>query len=87
MTDMLCIAFSDGISQDSEEVADGLVLDFDSAGRVIGIEIEDASQIVDISRLDVSGLPLANIANGADEDVMPFKYSESTNFKRRREDE
>jgi uncharacterized protein YuzE len=60
-TDMLYIAFVEGISQESEEIADGVVLDFDSAGRVIGIEIEDASQIVDISRLDVSGLPLADM--------------------------
>jgi len=43
-TDMLYIRLVDGISTESEEVAPGVVLDFDEHNRVIGVEIEDASK-------------------------------------------
>jgi uncharacterized protein YuzE len=38
-TDMLYIKLGDGVSTESEEVAHGIVLDFDEENRVIGIEI------------------------------------------------
>ncbi|MCI0441233.1 MAG: DUF2283 domain-containing protein [Chloroflexi bacterium] len=52
-TDMLCIRLADGVSTESEEVAHGIVLDFDERNQVIGIEVEDASKLMDISRLEV----------------------------------
>ncbi len=57
-TDMLYIELAEGVSAESEEVAPGIVLDFDEANRVIGIEIEDAGKRVDLSRLEVSALPV-----------------------------
>jgi uncharacterized protein YuzE len=39
-TDMLYIKLAEGASTESEEVAPGIVLDFDEGSRVIGIEIE-----------------------------------------------
>jgi uncharacterized protein YuzE len=60
-TDMLYIVLTSGVSTESEEVAPGVVLDFDDKNRVIGIEIEDASTFIDLSRLEVSALPLANL--------------------------
>jgi uncharacterized protein YuzE len=60
-TDMLYIKLTNGVSTESEEVAPGIVLDFDENNRVIGIEIEDASKLTDLSRLEVSALPLANL--------------------------
>lgn len=60
-TDMLYIQLADGISVESEEVAPGIVLDFDEQNRVIGVEIEDASQFIDLSRLELKALPLANL--------------------------
>jgi uncharacterized protein YuzE len=60
-TDMLYIRLVDGISTDSEEVAPGVVLDFDEHNRVIGIEIEDASRFIDLSRLELRALPVANL--------------------------
>jgi uncharacterized protein YuzE len=60
-TDMLYIKLADGISTESEEVAPGIVLDFNEHNRVIGIEIEDASTFIDLSRLEVSALPVANL--------------------------
>ena len=60
-SDMLYIKLADGSSIESEEVAAGVVLDFDENQRVIGIELEDASQFVDLSRLELLALPLANL--------------------------
>jgi hypothetical protein len=36
-------------------------LDFDAQNRVIGIEIEDAKQVVDFSCLEVSALPIGDL--------------------------
>lgn len=60
-TDMLYIKLADRISTESEEVASGIVLDFDEQNCVIGIEIEDASTLIDLSRLEVLALPVANL--------------------------
>ena len=60
-TDMLYIKLADGVSTESEEVAPGIVLDFDERNRVIGIEIEDASKFIDLSRLEVLALPIVNL--------------------------
>ena len=60
-TDMLYIQLASGVSTESEEVAPGIVLDFDERNRVIGIEIEDASTFIDLSRLEVSALPIADL--------------------------
>ena len=60
-TDMLYIQLAAGVSTESEEVAPGIVLDFDERNQVIGIEIEDASTFIDLSRLELSALPIANL--------------------------
>jgi uncharacterized protein YuzE len=60
-TDMLYIQLTTGVSTESEEVAPGIVLDFDERNQVIGIEIEDASTFIDLSRLELSALPIANL--------------------------
>jgi uncharacterized protein (DUF433 family)/uncharacterized protein YuzE len=60
-TDMLVIELMSGISTESQEVAPGVVIDFDAHDRAIGIEIEDASVIMDLSELRVMAWPLANL--------------------------
>jgi uncharacterized protein YuzE len=60
-TDMLYIKLADGVSIESEEVAPGIVLDFDGQNRAIGIEIEDASTFINLSRLELSALPIAEL--------------------------
>jgi uncharacterized protein YuzE len=60
-TDMLYIKLAAGVSTESEEVAPGIVLDFDEDNQVIGIEIESAGTFIDMSRLDLSALPVANL--------------------------
>jgi len=60
-TDMLYIKLADGISTESEEIAPGVVLDFDEHTRVIGVEIEDAGKFIDLSRLELKSFPLVNL--------------------------
>lgn len=42
--DVLSILLSDGLVEESDETKPGVVLDFDAAGSVVGIEIQDASK-------------------------------------------
>jgi len=57
-TDSLYIEFSDKACEDSDEVAPGVVLDFDAEGHVVGIDIDHASKIVDLSKLEAEALPV-----------------------------
>ncbi|MDW8326014.1 MAG: DUF2283 domain-containing protein [Anaerolineales bacterium] len=57
-TDSLYIELSEHASVDSREVAPGLVLDFDAEGRLISLDIDHASQVVNLQRLEVDSLPL-----------------------------
>jgi uncharacterized protein YuzE len=51
-SDALAIDFRDAEYDESEEIYDGFVIDFDKSGRPMGIEIYyDASKFVDIDRL------------------------------------
>ena len=45
--DAVYLNLTDRPIEDSEEVADGIVVDYDDAGRIIGIEILDASKRTD----------------------------------------
>ncbi len=58
-TDSLYIDLSDRPSVDSREVTPEVVIDVDAEGRIVGIEIQHASEIVDLSRLDAESLPVA----------------------------
>ena len=56
-TDSLYIDLSDQPSVESREVIEEqMVLDFDEKGRVVGIDIEDASQILDLAFLAKVGV-------------------------------
>jgi len=50
-TDSLYIELLERAGVDSLEVADGVVLDFDAAGNVVGIDIENARTKVQLDRL------------------------------------
>jgi uncharacterized protein YuzE len=60
-SDMLYIKLAEGTSLESEEIAPGIVLDFDEKKRAIGVEIEDASKLIDLSRLELKAFPLVNL--------------------------
>lgn len=57
-TDSLYIHLADRASVDSDEVKDGVVLDFDTDGALVGVDVQHASQRADINNLSTSRLPL-----------------------------
>ncbi len=61
-TDSLYIDLSERTSVDSKEIVPGIVLDFDTAGQLVGIDIDHASKFVNLSRLEVKSLPLQALA-------------------------
>jgi len=45
--DILSVVFSDSLVDESDEVRPGVILDFDANGRVVGMEILEASRLMD----------------------------------------
>lgn len=60
-TDSLYIHLSERASVESDEVNDGVVLDFDANGALVGIDLQHASKRMDINSLSVSKLPLGQL--------------------------
>lgn len=60
-TDSLYIDLAARPSAESREVSPGLVLDFDAAGDVVGIEIENASGKLDLEELILRKLPAQSL--------------------------
>lgn len=58
-SDMLYVGLRSRPSVESEEVAPGIVFDFDESNNVVGIEITDGSKIADLTHLEVQGLATA----------------------------
>jgi uncharacterized protein YuzE len=56
-TDSLYIDLSEKTSTESREISEGVVLDYDSSGNLVGIDIDNASQIVQLQQLILSKLP------------------------------
>lgn len=54
-TDSLYIRLAQGGSAESEEVSENLILDYDAQGNVVGIDIQHASQRLDMSNILVEG--------------------------------
>ncbi len=61
-TDALCVDLANRESADSRGVAPGVVLDIDAEGHLIGVDIDQASQIVDLSRLEADSLPISSVS-------------------------
>ena len=56
-TDSLYIDLLEQPSVESREVSEGIVLDYDNRGNLVGIDIDNASQKVELKRLILSKLP------------------------------
>jgi len=56
-TDSLYIDLSERESVESREVSEGVVLDYDAAGRLVGIDIDNASTNARIHHLVLNRLP------------------------------
>ncbi len=52
-SDSLYFQLSDRPSLESEEIQPGIVFDFDRKGTVVGIDIEHASDFVDVRSFEV----------------------------------
>jgi len=56
-TDSLYIDLSERASTESREITEGVVLDYDAEGNLVGIDIDNASQKVDLKKLTLNKLP------------------------------
>jgi uncharacterized protein YuzE len=56
-TDSLYIDLAERPSVESREISDGVVLDYDAEGQLVGIDIDRASEKVALQRLIVSAQP------------------------------
>lgn len=56
-TDSLYIDLSEKLSADSLEISDGVVLDYDAGGALVGIDIDNASKKVRLKDLYLNSLP------------------------------
>jgi uncharacterized protein YuzE len=57
-TDSLYIDLSERPSVESREISEGIVLDYDTEGNLVGIDIDNASRKVELKQLTLSKLPL-----------------------------
>lgn len=57
-TDSLYIDLASRPSVESREVSDGVVLDYDAEGRLVGIDIDHASLKLDLREVITSHIPL-----------------------------
>jgi uncharacterized protein YuzE len=59
--DALYVYFKEDFVAKSREIEDGIVIDFDDKGQIIGIEILDATQrfsLADIVNVNIENLPV-----------------------------
>jgi uncharacterized protein YuzE len=56
-TDSLYIDLNSKPGADSREIAEGLVVDFDAQGNVVGIDIDHASEKLELNTLETVSLP------------------------------
>jgi uncharacterized protein YuzE len=56
-TDSLYIDLLSRPSADSREISEGVVLDYDAAGTLVGIDIDNASRKIDLKEVILSKLP------------------------------
>jgi len=56
-TDSLYIDLSSKPSVDSTEISEGIVLDYDADGNIVGIDIDNASRKVDLDEVCLNRLP------------------------------
>ena len=61
-TDSLYIELSERAGTEAKVVAPGVVLDFDENHSLVGIDIDHASTLVNLSTLEATSLPLRPLA-------------------------
>ena len=61
-TDSLYIELKSSPGTETREVAEGLVVDLDAKGEVVGFDIDNASRKLDLSKIETIALPPATAA-------------------------
>ena len=56
-TDSLYIDLSSKSSNESREISPGIVVDYDSNGEIVGIDIDNASKKLDLKNLTIWHVP------------------------------
>ena len=57
-TDSLYIELTSKPGIDAIEISSGVVIDYDKNGLPVGIDIDNASKVVDLTRLEAEELPV-----------------------------
>ncbi|WP_076790865.1 DUF2283 domain-containing protein [Chlorobium sp. KB01] len=57
-TDSLYIEFSEKESSESIEISEGVVLDYDETGALVGMDIDNARKKINLKELILNKLPL-----------------------------
>ena len=63
-TDSLYVEFKHGPGAETIEVTEGLNVDLDATGEVVGFDIDHASQQLDLSTLETEALPVRTTKAG-----------------------
>lgn len=58
-TDSLYIDLTEQTSTESREISEGVVLDYDENGNLVGIDIDNASRKIKLTELEINRMPLA----------------------------
>jgi uncharacterized protein YuzE len=61
-TDSLYIELSAAPGAETREVVEGLIVDLDAGGNVVGFDIDNASIKLDLSKIETIALPPAHAA-------------------------
>ena len=61
-TDSLYIELSTAPGAEAREIVDGLIVDLDADGNVVGLDIDHASRKLDLSRVETIALPRVTAA-------------------------
>jgi uncharacterized protein YuzE len=61
-TGSLYIELSDAPGAETREIVEGLIVDLDAKGNVVGFDIDNASAKLDLSRVETIALPAAHAA-------------------------
>jgi uncharacterized protein YuzE len=57
-TDSLYIDLSEKNSMASKELSPGVVADFDENGNIVGLDIDNASKLISLSKIEAKSMPI-----------------------------
>jgi uncharacterized protein YuzE len=63
-TDSLYIELANAPGAKTQEIVEGLLVDLDVKGNVVGLDIDHASRKLDLSKVETIALPVASMAKG-----------------------